>query len=100
MRASSSSSVLLVLRTNTNLKTDISQKIFKMKLALLVILSCFIALTCATHQAKKFVYAKKFEGLPKVSDFSLENETLPELKDGGELFHNNSVIKIFSANHF
>lgn len=35
-------------------------------------------------QAKKFVYAKRFDGLPKISDFKLESETLPALKDGGK----------------
>lgn len=34
-------------------------------------------------QAKKFIYAKRFEGMPKISDFSLEEETIPELSDGG-----------------
>lgn len=34
-------------------------------------------------QAKKFIYAKRFEGMPKVTDFRLEEETLPELNDGG-----------------
>lgn len=34
-------------------------------------------------QAKKFIYAKRFEGMPKISDFTLEEETLPELSDGG-----------------
>lgn len=33
--------------------------------------------------AKKFIYAKRFDGLPKVTDFRLEDETLPELNDGG-----------------
>lgn len=37
-------------------------------------------------QAKKFIFAKRFEGMPKISDFRLEEESLPELKDGGELF--------------
>lgn len=55
-----------------------------MKLIVTTILSCFIAYTCGNHQAKKFVYAKKFQGLPKTSDFGLEEEILPELKDGGE----------------
>lgn len=35
--------------------------------------------------AKKFVIAKRFEGLPKLNDFKLVEETLPtELKDGGK----------------
>lgn len=33
--------------------------------------------------AKKFVYVKRFVGEPKPTDFRLEEETLPELKDGG-----------------
>lgn len=35
-------------------------------------------------RAKIFIYAKKFEGLPKVSDFELQEEELPNLKDGGK----------------
>lgn len=34
-------------------------------------------------KAKKFINVKRFEGLPKLTDFRLEEETLPELKDGG-----------------
>lgn len=37
-------------------------------------------------KAKKFIFATKFDGLPKVTDFRLEEETLPELKDGGLFF--------------
>ncbi|XP_055297767.1 prostaglandin reductase 1-like [Sitodiplosis mosellana] len=33
-------------------------------------------------KAKKFIFAARFDGLPKVTDFRLEEETLPELKDG------------------
>lgn len=36
-------------------------------------------------QAKKFIFAKRFEGLPKITDFRLEEETLPALNDGGLL---------------
>lgn len=36
-------------------------------------------------KAKKFIYAARFDGLPKISDFRLEEETLDELKDGGQL---------------
>ena len=54
-----------------------------MKLTLLAILSCCCVFACAKQQAKKFIYAKKFDGMPKVTDFRLEEETLPELKDGG-----------------
>ncbi|XP_031627908.1 prostaglandin reductase 1-like [Contarinia nasturtii] len=32
--------------------------------------------------AKKFIFAKRFDGLPKVTDFRLEEEVLEELKDG------------------
>lgn len=35
-------------------------------------------------QAKKFVYAKKSEGEPKLTDFKLVTEDLPELKDRGK----------------
>lgn len=34
-------------------------------------------------QAKKIIFAKRFEGMPKVTDFRLEEENLPALKDGG-----------------
>lgn len=34
-------------------------------------------------KAKKFIYSKPFIGLPKISDFQLEEETLPELQNGG-----------------
>lgn len=34
-------------------------------------------------RAKKFIFAKRFKGLPKVTDFRLEEETLPALKNGG-----------------
>lgn len=56
---------------------------FKMNFILSIILNCFIVYASAKIQAKKFVYAEKFEGLPKITDFQLEEETLPELKDGG-----------------
>lgn len=36
-------------------------------------------------KAKKFIFAKRFEGMPKISDFQLEEETLPELNDGDVL---------------
>lgn len=35
-------------------------------------------------EAKKFIYAKRFNGLPKISDFKLESEILPALNDGGK----------------
>ena len=34
-------------------------------------------------KCKKFIYAHKFEDLPKDSDFQLVEEELPALKDGG-----------------
>lgn len=34
-------------------------------------------------KAKKFIYSKPFNGLPKISDFQLEEEILPELQNGG-----------------
>lgn len=34
-------------------------------------------------KAKKFIYAKPFEGFPKLDNFRLEEETLPELQNGG-----------------
>lgn len=36
------------------------------------------------NRTKRFVYAKRFEGLPKITDFQLVEEDLPELKDGGK----------------
>jgi NADPH-dependent curcumin reductase CurA len=33
--------------------------------------------------AKKFVFSKRFHGLPQHDNFSLEVEELPELKAGG-----------------
>lgn len=36
-------------------------------------------------QAKKFIYAKRFESMPKITDFRLEEETLPELNEGDVL---------------
>lgn len=35
-------------------------------------------------EAKKFIYAQRFDGLPKIIDFELQSETLPELSDGGK----------------
>ena len=57
-----------------------------MHFILSIILNCFIVYASAKIQAKKFVYAEKFEGLPKITDFQLEEETLPELKDGGKWY--------------
>lgn len=36
-------------------------------------------------KAKKFVYATAFQGEPKVTDFQLVEEDLPDLKDNGEI---------------
>lgn len=36
-------------------------------------------------QAKKFIFANRFDGMPKVDDFVLEEETLPDVLDGGLL---------------
>lgn len=33
--------------------------------------------------AKKIIFAARFDGFPKISDFRLEEETLDELQDGG-----------------
>lgn len=38
-------------------------------------------------KAKKFIYAKRFDGEPKLSDFELIEEELPSLKDGGKIFY-------------
>lgn len=35
-------------------------------------------------EAKRIVYASKFDGEPKLDNFRLEVETLPELTDGGK----------------
>ena len=37
-------------------------------------------------KAKVFIFAKHFDGMPKVDDFDLVEEELPELKDQGSLF--------------
>lgn len=37
-------------------------------------------------QAKKFIYEKRFDGLPKLTDFRLAEENLPAVGDGGDLF--------------
>ena len=34
-------------------------------------------------KSKKWVKAREFSGLPNPEDFKLEEEELPELKDGG-----------------
>lgn len=35
-------------------------------------------------KAQKFIYSKRFVGEPKLTDFSLEEEELPDLNDGGK----------------
>lgn len=37
----------------------------------------------AMVQAKRFILAKRYDGLPKVTDFKLEDVALPALNDGG-----------------
>lgn len=34
-------------------------------------------------KAKKFLYVKRFDGEPKITDFELVEEELPDIKDGG-----------------
>lgn len=34
-------------------------------------------------KAEKFIYAKRFRGEPKLTDFELKTEELPSLQDGG-----------------
>ena len=36
--------------------------------------------------ARKFVLNNKIRGVPKLTDFKLVEETLPELQDGGKLY--------------
>lgn len=35
--------------------------------------------------AKKFVYVKEFDGMPKDENLKIVEEELPELKNGGKL---------------
>lgn len=55
-------------------------------------------------QAKKFIYVKQFQGMPKVTDFRLEIETLPDLCDGGnintKLFLMYNLFSFHSKHHF
>jgi NADPH-dependent curcumin reductase CurA len=37
--------------------------------------------------AKKFIYASRFHGEPKLDNFRLEEEDLPALQDGGNYWH-------------
>lgn len=34
-------------------------------------------------KSKNLIYAKQFDGMPKLTDFRIEEENLPALKDGG-----------------
>jgi prostaglandin reductase 1 len=36
-------------------------------------------------KGKKYIYAHKFEGMPKVTDLQLVEEEIPPVKDGGIL---------------
>ena len=36
-------------------------------------------------KGKKYIYAHKFEGMPKLTDLQLVEEELPPVKDGGRL---------------
>lgn len=38
----------------------------------------------SSTMAKKFMNVSRFSGEPKLTDFKLEEEQLPALKDGGE----------------
>ena len=42
-------------------------------------------------KSKKWVKAREFSGLPNPEDFKLEEEELPELKDGGM----NEILRLF-----
>lgn len=50
--------------------------------------------------AKKYVYAEKFVGEPKLSDFKLVEEELPPLKENGKISHKKIwpiVYRFFSS---
>ena len=34
-------------------------------------------------KGKKYIYAHKFEGIPKLTDLQLVEEEVPQVKDGG-----------------
>lgn len=36
------------------------------------------------YTAKKWIYARAFDGEPKLDDFRLEEEVMPAIKDGGK----------------
>ena len=48
-------------------------------------------------KGKKYIYAHKFEGMPKLTDLQLVEEELPPVKDGGKLCQkfdlNNYVLR-------
>ena len=41
-------------------------------------------------KTKKFILAKRFVGEPKADDFTLVEEELPPLKEGGKIIKNNT----------
>lgn len=43
--------------------------------------------------AKKYVFAEKFVGEPKPTDFKLIEEELPSLKENGEIFGEQKNLK-------
>lgn len=48
------------------------------------------------YSAKKWIYARAFDGEPKPEDFRLEEEVMPAIKDGGRLA---SVSTLFRISH-
>ena len=45
---------------------------------------------------KYWVMAKKYHGAPKPSDFELKQDELPQIKDGGMIYHHlTAVINTF-----
>lgn len=49
--------------------------------------------------AKKYIYAERFVGEPKLSDFKLVEEELSPLKDNGEI-KKNFYLRWFEIKHF
>jgi hypothetical protein len=45
-------------------------------------------------KTKKFIFAKRFVGEPKADDFTLVEEELPPLKEGGKVIENNTQGRI------
>lgn len=52
------------------------------------------SVSLAMVKAKKFVYATPFVGEPKVTDFQLVEEELPELQENGKYFPQNLVLSL------